>query len=176
MTAIQVILTIAVPALVVAVVVLITWYRIRKSRREGRDESRESMLSAGAFASNLRAMLRASRDRLGELVGMVGQFGLGTRFLSAISIRRIYANLVRLATSAGYPRLESQTPNEYLETLHEALPSNAADLDLITGAYVEAHYGQVPDSQEDLQRIHDAWERVRAEGIKRRKPEKDEKT
>jgi hypothetical protein len=176
MTAIQVILTIAVPALVVAVVVLITWYRIRKSRREGRDESRESMLSAGALAINLRAMLRASRDRLGELVGMVGQFGLGTRFLSAISIRRIYANLVRLATSAGYPRLESQTPNEYLETLHEALPSNAADLDLITGAYVEAHYGQVPDSQEDLQRIHDAWERVRAEGIKRRKPEKDEKT
>lgn len=173
LAAMQVLLTIAVPALIVAIVVLITWYRIRKSRREGRDESRESMLSAGVLAQGLQAMLQAGRDRLGELVGMVGQFGLGSRFLSAVSIKRIYANLVRLATNAGYPRLESQTPNEYLETLHEALPSSEADLGLITGAYVEAHYGQVPDSQEELQRIRDAWERVRAEGIKRRKPETD---
>jgi hypothetical protein len=173
LAALQVLLTIAVPALIVAFVVFITWYRIRRSRREGRDESRESMLSAGALADGLRAMLQAGRDRLGGLVGMVGQYGLGSRFLSAISIKRIYANLVRLATNAGYPRLESQTPNEYLGTLCEALPGSEADLDLITGAYVEAHYGEVPDSHEELQRIRDAWERVRAEGIKRRRPEKD---
>jgi hypothetical protein len=171
--AMQVLIAIAVPALIVAFVVLITWYRIRKSRGERRDESRESMLSAAVLASNLRAMFHTGRDRLGELVGMVGQFGLGSRFLSAISIKRIYANLVRLATDAGYPRFESQTPNEYLETLHEVLPGSKEDLTLITGAYVEAHYGQVPDSFEELQRIRDAWERVRAEGIKRRKPEPD---
>jgi hypothetical protein len=122
-------------------------------------------------ARNLQAMLQAGRDRLGELVGMVGRFGLGSRFLSAISIRRIYANLVRLATDAGYPRLQSQTPNEYLETLYEALPGSEVDLTMITGAYVQAHYGQVPDSHEELQRIRDAWERVRALGIKKRKLE-----
>jgi hypothetical protein len=93
---------------------------------------------------------------------MVDRFGLGSRLLSAISIQRIYANLVRLATRAGYPRIKAQTPYEYLAVLNEAWPESAADVALITDAYVSAHYGQVPDSREELQRIRESWERVRA--------------
>jgi hypothetical protein len=149
----------------VAGVLLLTWWRLRKDRDQDGDESRESILSAGLLANNLLAMLQAGRDRLGQLAGLVDQFGLGSRLLSAITIRRIYANLVRLATRAGYPRPRSQTPFEYLETLHEVFPGREADVALITGAYVNAHYGQVPDSREEVVQIRECWERIRAQGI-----------
>jgi hypothetical protein len=60
-----------------------------------------------------------------------------------------------------------------LRTLYEALPGSKEDLEVITEAYVNAHYGQVPDSKEGLQRIRDCWERVRSQEIKerRQKPE-----
>ena len=166
----QAVVTTAIPVVVILLVVLFTWSRVRRGRRQEGDESRESLLSAGTVARSLQAMLQAGLDRLGELADLVDRFGLGSRFLSAISIRRIYANLVRLATEAGYPRPSSQTPYEYLEALHQALPGTLqrADVALITEAYVNAHYGQVPDSREDLQRIRDCWERVRAREEERR--------
>ena len=124
------------------------------------DESRESVLSAGAIRRSLQAALQAGRDRLSELAGLVSRYGVGSRFLSAITIRRIYANLVRLAADAGYPRGQSQTPYEYEYVLRQALPGSQADVALITEAYVSAHYGQVPDTREALQVIRDCWERV----------------
>jgi hypothetical protein len=149
----------------IAAVLLFTWWRLRKDRDQDGDESRESILSAGALANNLLAMLQAGRDRLGQLAGLVDQFGLGSRLLSAITIRRIYANLVRLATRAGYPRLQSQTPFEYRETLREVFPGRESDVALITDAYVNAHYGQLPDRREELEQIRECWERIRTQGI-----------
>jgi hypothetical protein len=162
LAATQVIVTVGLPLLVTLVVVLVTWQRLRRARREPGTDAHESLLSARAVARNLLDLLRAGRDRLGELAGLVDRLGASSRFLSAISIRRIYANLVRLATRAGYPRAATQTPFEYLETLYEALPGREAEVRCITQAYVAAHYGQVPDTREELQRIRDCWERVRA--------------
>jgi hypothetical protein len=84
--------------------------------------------------------------------------------LSAITIRRIYANLVRLATRAGYPRARSETPFEYVGTLQQVWPGLESDVALITDAYVQAHYGQVPESRDELQQIRACWERIRAQG------------
>lgn len=150
--------------MMIVLVVLLTWWRVQQSRRSDADESRESMWPAGTLADNLRAMLQSGRDRLGELAGLVDRFGLGSRLLSAITIRRIYASLVRLATELGHPRRQAQTPNEYLETLHEAFPGSEVDVGLITDAYVNAHYGQVPDNREGLERIRACWARVQAQG------------
>jgi hypothetical protein len=165
----QVVVMVGIPIVAVVIVVVVTWNRVRRGRRTGGDETHESLPTAGALANSLRAMLAAGRDRLGELAGLMDRFGLGARFLSAISIRRIYANLVRLATAAGYPRAETQTPYEYLRTLYKALPGSDADVAAITVAYVNAHYGNVPDNREDLQEIHDCWERVRARQAERLK-------
>ena len=154
----------SVLVVMIVLVVLLTWWRVQQSRGSNVDESRETLWSAGALADNLRAMLQSGRDRLGELAGLVNRFGLGTRLLSAITIRRIYASLVRLAAELGYPRKQAQTPYEYLETLYEAFPEREADVDLITDAYVNAHYGQVPDTRDGLERIRACWERVRAQG------------
>jgi len=45
---------------------------------------------------------------------------------------------------------QSLDPAEYLETLHEALPGSEAKVRCITQAYVAAHYGQAPDTREEL--------------------------
>jgi len=143
----------------IAIVLLFTWYRRRQARATaGADETHESLLSAGAVGRSLVDLLQSGRQRLGEVAGRV----LGIQFLSAISIRRIYANLVRLATEEGYPRASARTPYEYLTTLRQALPGSEAETTLITNAYVNAHYGKLPDTPEELQQIRDAWHRVRA--------------
>jgi len=161
---VQVLFTVALPATIVALILYVTWRRRRqRSGEEGGDESRELLLSGGALAGNLRAMLRGGLDRLGELAGMVRRFGPGARLLAAMSIRRIYGQMVRLATEAGYPRNRSQTPYEYLPALCQAYPGYETEVATITEAYVNAHYGQVPDSGEELQRIRDCWERARSQ-------------
>jgi hypothetical protein len=162
LTILQAAVTVGIPVVAVLIVLLITWDRVRRARHGEGDETHESLLAGRTLADSLRAALEAGRDRWGEWAGLVDRFGLGARFLSAISIRRIYANLVRLAAEAGYPRAETQTPYEYLRTLYQALPGSDADVAAITEAYVNAHYGNVPDSREALQDIHDCWERVRA--------------
>ncbi len=167
MGAVQATILSTIIVVMIFLVVLFTWWRTHRDQREGADESRESLLSAGALAQSLLGLLQSGRDRLGQLAGLVDVFGVGHRLLSAITIQRIYVNVVRLATSAGYPRLEAQTPYEYMETLHEAFPGQEADVELITEAYVSARYGLVPDSREELQRIRQSWERVRAQGIEK---------
>jgi hypothetical protein len=161
----QVVLAIGIPLTIIVLVLLLTWYRQWRAGRAGRDESRESTFSAGALARSLRAALEDGLDRLGQLAGLVDRFGVGSRFLAALSVRRIYANLVRLATDAGYPRARSQTPYEYLRILRRALPGRQDEVLAITEAYVAAHYGQVPDTREELQRLRECWQRIRAEGI-----------
>jgi hypothetical protein len=171
----QAAITIAIPLSIVLLVLLFTWRRLRQGRdRESWEEARESLFSAGAVARNLRTMFQDGLERLGELAGLASRFGPGPRFLAAITIRRIYGNLVRLATEGGYPRSRAQTPYEYLQTLYKALPGSKEDLEVITDAYVSAHYGQVPDTREELQRIRACWDRVRSQEIKKRKQEPGE--
>ncbi len=163
----KVVITVGIPLAAISLVLLLAWRRLRHSGREDEGkEDRESLLSANAVTQNLRAMIQEGLDRLGELAGLMSRLGPGSRFLAAVSIRRIYANLVRLATEAGYPRARAQTPYEYLPVLHEALPGSEEDLAVITEAYVSSHYGQVPDTREELQRIRDCWDRVRAREAK----------
>jgi hypothetical protein len=120
---------------------------------------------------NLRAMFQDGLGRLTELADLMGRFGPSSRFLTALSIRRIYANLLRLAAELGYPRSRAQTPYEYLLVLYEALPDSESEVELITEAYVKAHYGQVPDTREELLRIRESWERVRGQATRKRKKE-----
>jgi hypothetical protein len=143
----------------IVLVLLFTWYRQRRARARGADETHESLLSAAALGRSLANLLHAGRQRLGEVAGRM----LGIQFLSAISIRRVYANMVRLATNQGYPRGSAQTPYEYLVTLRQALPGSEAETALITNAYVNAHYGKLPDTPEELHQIRDAWHQVRAQ-------------
>ena len=83
------------------------------------------------------------------------------RWLAAITIRRIYARMSHEAGKRGYARSPAQTPYDYLPALANAFPDAHADLHIITNAYIAAHYGEVPDTDEALGQIRSAWDRVR---------------
>jgi hypothetical protein len=52
--------------------------------------------------------------------------------------------MLRAADANGYPRLEAETPYEFLKTLTKAWPNNHQEAWLITTAYVKVRYGELP--------------------------------
>jgi hypothetical protein len=132
------------------------------------------LLISLAFSRLLRH-LRPAADSDTELVnpldGLSGkELGFGRRLLNqlnfwrrrqaAASIRRIYRDMCSLAASSGYPRPPTETPYEYLHTLKEAWPENTAETLLITEAYNQVRYGEIPESQEELNNIESAWKKL----------------
>jgi len=96
---------------------------------------------------------------LNQLRALAGQLG-GRHRRSAASIRKMYASMVDLASEAGYPRRPAQTPYEHRGALHQAFPGGQDAVDAITEAYVRVHYGQVPGTQAEMDRLLESWERV----------------
>ena len=134
--------------------------RLEKQRRG--EEIRESLWSSPLFADGVLNSLRHGWDRLKDLAGLMGQFGPGVRLYAAVSIRKIYANMARLAERQGFPRQPAQTPYEYLPALGLAFPDCQAEAMAITEAYVKVHYGEAPESIGDLQLIRECWQRIQS--------------
>jgi hypothetical protein len=88
------------------------------------------------------------------------KLGLFRGLQTAISIRRIYWQMCRAAAGAGYPRLETETPYEYLASLAQVWPTQTADAQLITRAYVKIRYGELPESEAEVNDIRTAWRRL----------------
>ncbi len=86
------------------------------------------------------------------------------RLLAAARIRRVYSQLCSLSASLGLPRPPAITPLEYLPKMESLFPEHSGDLALITGAYLQVRYGEVPETNQEVQEVVNAWNRVRAEG------------
>jgi hypothetical protein len=91
---------------------------------------------------------------------LLNRLGFLQRWQTAASIRRIYQDMCSLAGSSGFPRLESETPYEYLATLKDAWPENTADTILITEAYNRVRYGEIPETEIELDEIKAAWKQL----------------
>ncbi len=102
----------------------------------------------------------AGKKRLGDWAQLIRQFGIGRELHAAATIRRIYAALMVLAAQHGLQRAESQTPLEFLAVMQAEWQSLAEPLAVITNAYVNVHYGQLPEDAAGLNAVKQAWERV----------------
>lgn len=80
----------------------------------------------------------------------------------AASIRRVYQQMCDAAGAYGYPRLEAETPYEYLASLSHVWPQGVPQTTLITQAYVRARYGEIPETQQELTQIMAAWQQLLA--------------
>jgi len=154
----------ALIALFVLGVLALVAFSVQKARaraaERGRAEEREIDWASSPPGKGLAGALRAGLDKLGELFSLAGQFGLGQKFRAAASIRYIYANLLRWAAERGSARQDWQTPYEFLTTLRGAFPTLDGEMQSVTDAYVRSHYGQVPDTEAELQKIRSCWERI----------------
>lgn len=101
-----------------------------------------------------------AEDEPGLLQKVLGRLGLWRGWYTAVSIRRIYKQMMELAEEYGYPKLETQTPYEYQPTLDQAWPQNRPETRLITDAYVKIRYGELPETQAELEAIRQAWRQL----------------
>ena len=101
-----------------------------------------------------------SLPRPGLRQRILDRFDALRRWRAAASIRHLYRQMCITAADYGYPRVESETPYEYLQTLSHAWPDGEEDAILITEAYVRVHYGEFPENKEELTRIEAAWKRL----------------
>lgn len=156
-------------ALSLLIIVSIIWaiHRAQAQHGAAEDEERESVWSSRQWIARLRRRVRQRFEHLTGAAGLLTRFGLGGLF-TALTIRRIYAQLQKLAARRGYPREPARTPYEYLPTLVECFPSCQADLARITEAYVGVHYGELPEQPEELASIRAAWERIQVESEEHR--------
>jgi hypothetical protein len=91
---------------------------------------------------------------------LLSRFGFLRRWQAAVSIRRVYRAMSEMAADHGHPRLETETPYEYLDSLDEAWPDHEEETRIITEAYIRVRYGEVPESKDELDQIVIAWDRL----------------
>ena len=65
------------------------------------------------------------------------------------------------ATQRGYPRTSADTPYEYLPTLAEVWPGMQYQARVITEAYIKTHYGELPETDDELGAIQAALDQLR---------------
>ncbi|KAA3660289.1 MAG: DUF4129 domain-containing protein [Chloroflexi bacterium] len=111
-------------------------------------------------AAILRRSEELEQDDDSLLAKVLRRLGMLRNLKTAVSIRRIYQRMLHAADASGYPRLESETPFEYLKTLAKAWPDYPAETRLITQAYVNVRYGETPETQAELDEIFTAWKRL----------------
>jgi hypothetical protein len=93
---------------------------------------------------------------------LLARLGFARRWRTAASIRRVYSDMCRSAAAAGYPRGPSETPYEYLSTLYSVWPDNRSETTLITEAYIRVRYGEIPETENELQDIKSSWQQLSA--------------
>jgi hypothetical protein len=128
--------------------------RRRRARRIESDVERESL---GMAREGLKEGLERGWQRMIDALKQLRQ----TPNYSTENIRRIYASLVAFGGELGHPRGEEETPYEYLGTLEELFDGSELDVDLITDAYVNVHYGEFPEVNDQVERVRESWERLR---------------
>jgi hypothetical protein len=149
---------------IVAVVAAGLWLVARSFRRWRLEQRttpggvREPVTSTGTIAEDLARYLLDQWGRLRD-----GNLSRRFRRMGAESVRAIYTSLLHLMADAGLPRLPEQTPYEFISTAEKVLPDRRAELEAITEAYVRARYGEVDITAEELARLRDTWQRVKAD-------------
>ena len=143
--------------IVAGLIYLLTLF-LKQRRRQRRDDLAELHTVQKGASSSDENVLSAAWNRLRDWANLVARYGLGTRLYTALSVRTMYANVVRLATARGFPRQHAWTPYDYLSTLQQAFPEGEEAALLLTDAYVSVHYGQTPESREALQSIRQAYD------------------
>jgi hypothetical protein len=134
--------------------------RMSRSAEDGRAADFESVWESDGTGQDARSALESRWRRWREELRARLAWLRGEQY-SLATIRHIYASLVRLAAASGVARQGAETPYEYIAKLGMVFPDSREEIQLITRAYVQAHYGERSFSPEYVQRVRDAWLTIR---------------
>lgn len=150
--------------IMLGLVVLVAW-GLTRAYRQASFAARESE------RSRIDQDDEATDDGLGRR--LLNRLGLLRQWRAAASVRRVYRLMCRTATQAGYPRVGSETPYEYLPVLARVWPDLTADTQLITEAFIRVRYGEIPETEEEMEAIRSAWRRLESTEPNRRETTPD---
>jgi hypothetical protein len=153
-------------ALLAAILLLLlgvrqAWTAAARLRSERVDSVEAYAGLAGLARSLAEALLDGARQAGAELAR---RWRRGGQLLASARIRRIYARLLALGADLDQPRPAAHTPLEYLLALEALFPEHTTELELITAAYVQVRYGELPENPAQMAAIERAWERLQARG------------
>jgi len=120
----------------------------------------ESLLEEGEARRRLRQALQDAAGRLRT------RLRPARRVWAAQRIRQIYAQLMDICEAIEKPRPAALTPLEFLPQLGRIMPLHTEALALLTDAYVRVRYGELPETQEELDALEAAWQAVEQTGRK----------
>lgn len=101
---------------------------------------------------------------LNQEPGGTGLFS-NVNWRTAVSIIRIYQQMIAMCGEFSTPRGDSETPYEYLSTLETVWPDQKRECQLITHAYVKVRYGEFPETKEAFEAIKKAWKQVQKTAV-----------
>jgi hypothetical protein len=151
-----------------AVILLLVGLLMARSRRSGHrlrnpmDEP-ESLLQRGQARSLFRRAWQAASEELAN------RLRSERRGRASARVRQIYAMLMELCEELDYPREPAQTPSEFLPDLGELFPQSINALTLVTETYNNIRYGEIPETESEIQRLENAWDAIRVEGERLKK-------
>jgi hypothetical protein len=87
-----------------------------------------------------------------------------SRLQAAERIRRVYIQLLNLCDQLNLTREPNRTPLEFLLDMQGLFSENSLDLEIITNAYINVRYGQIPETPAEVDEIEKAWLNIRQAG------------
>lgn len=99
--------------------------------------------------------------RLGDVIPLIRQFGIGRDLFGALSIRWAYARMEEIARKHGTTRRRAQTPSEFYNVLIQRHPDWQNDVKIITDAYIIVRYGEIPENEGSLEMVRGALRNLR---------------
>lgn len=137
--------------------------RIAKRGLLSEDES-ESIISSEKLLEIIGGIIKKQINQIRKSLTSFGDLSQRRKLLAAAKIRRIYSQLMELTEEMGYPRLEAQTPLEFLASLESVFPLYADQIEVITDAYLKVRYGELPETEDEIAAVEAAWKLVQEEG------------
>jgi hypothetical protein len=151
-----------IAVLILLMVAGITRWWVNERRRL--EAEHQIILSRGDMLRLLRESLINQFIKLGEGLAGLARLRYGRRLLAAARIRRIYVELMTLSEQLDLTRADAETPLEFLPALRRLFPGSAAELNAITQAYLRIRYGELPETQAEVDQVESAWRDVNARG------------
>jgi hypothetical protein len=91
------------------------------------------------------------------------------------SVRQLYNQFLRWAAEGGHPRKKWQTPAEFQVSLNETLLEDKQGVDFITGKYIDARYGAILPTEDELDQLKKTWHNLKQVEIKKIENKKSQK-
>ena len=127
--------------LIFAALALVFWWAVRRFRgrtRRDTDETRDSIATRELLWGQLKNVFKR-RPRATPSPAFLSLTGASDD--PRLMVRRAYQALLEWAPLFSLPaRHAGQTPAAYAETLRAALPEGQAEIETLTGAYIQARY------------------------------------